>query len=616
MHMKNIHFSKTMLTDGFWHHYKCLNRDVTIPSVYRHFYSTGRFDAFRCDWKEGMPNKPHFYWDSDVAKWIEAVAYQLQEKKDPELERIVDETVELIIKNQEPSGYFNIYHMIIEPENKFRIRDHHELYCAGHLLEAAIAYDQATGKDAFLKAMIRYMDHIYQVFTVDQSAAFVTPGHEEIELALIKLYDHTGIQKYLELAAFFVEERGRNPEKDVEKELPHYKQTDVPVRAIQEAKGHAVRACYLYTAMAMLAKRKDDQQLLDVCRNVLNDILTRKMTVTGGIGANIQGEAFGKAYMLTNDRNYNETCAAISLTMFAGELQETAADTTYGDVIERVLYNGMLSGLSLSGDAFFYENALEIDLRDYDYSDLYFSANNIHEIHHRGLLSPRRLERAKVFECSCCPPNINRLLASLPRYSYTQDGNTIYCNQFMAGRTELNVDGNPAVLELKTDYPVSGKLSYTYHGAPAVLAVRIPDWCVEYTGGTQNGFAHFPVTDGQTITVELPMELHFVSADPRIRSCAGKFAVTRGPLVYCLEAVDNGTNLWDLELLDNGNYTVQMDEDFPAPVIWMDAHHRVHGVRLYNLRNAARESLRVRLIPYFCFANRGNSDMQVWTMVK
>ena len=614
--MKNIHFSKTMLTDGFWHHYKCLNRDVTIPSVYRHFCSTGRFDAFRCDWKEGMPNKPHFYWDSDVAKWIEAVAYQLQEKKDPELERIVDETVELIIKNQEPSGYFNIYHMIIEPENKFRIRDHHELYCAGHLLEAAIAYDQATGKDAFLKAMIRYMDHIYQVFTVDQSAAFVTPGHEEIELALIKLYDHTGIQKYLELAAFFIEERGKHPEKDVEKELPHYKQTDVPVRNIQEAKGHAVRACYLYTAMAMLAKRTDDKELLEVCRNILDDILTRKMTVTGGIGANIQGEAFGKAYMLTNDRNYNETCAAISLTMFAGELQETAADTTYGDVIERVLYNGMLSGLSLSGDAFFYENALEIDLRDYDYSDLYFSANNIHEIHQRGLLSPRRLERAKVFECSCCPPNINRLLASLPRYSYTQDGNTIYCNQFMAGRTELNVDGNPAVLELKTDYPVSGKLSYTYHGAPAVLAVRIPDWCVEYAGETKNGFAHFPVTDGQKVIVELPMKLHFVQADPRIRSCAGKFAVTRGPLVYCMESVDNGESLWDLELMDNDNYQVEECAEFPAPVIFMDARRRIPFTKLYPLKNAERESARVKLIPYFCFANRGISNMQVWTMVK
>ena len=614
--MKNIHYSQTKLTGGFWQHYAELNRNVTIPAVYDRFVETGRFDAFRCDWKEGMPNQPHFYWDSDVAKWIEGVAYILHYNRDPELEKIIDETVDLILCNQEPNGYFNIYHMIIEPESKFLYRDHHELYCAGHLLEAAIAYDQATGKDAFLKAMMRYMDHIYQVFLVDRSASFSTPGHEEIELALIKLYDHTGIQKYLDLAAFFIEERGRHPDKDAEEVLPIYTQTDVPVRNIQEANGHAVRACYLYTAMAMLAKRNKDKELMDVCEKILADILTKKMTVTGGIGANIQGEAFGKAFLLSNDRNYNETCAAISLAMFAAELQEVNADSKYADVIERIFYNGMLSGLSLSGDAFFYENALEIDLRDYDYSGLYFTANNTGEIHRRGLLSPRRLERSKVFSCSCCPPNINRILASLPRYSYTQDGNIIYCNQFMAGRTELTVDGSPALLELETDYPMNGKLTYTYHGAPAVLAVRIPDWCVEYTGKTANGFAHFPVADGDVVTIDLPMHLHFVQADPRIRSCAGKFAVTRGPLVYCLEAVDNGSGLWDLELLDNGRYSLQMEEPFPAPVIWMDAQRRIPGENIYTLRSSEREPQRVKLIPYFCFANRGKSDMQVWTMVR
>ena len=614
--MKNLHFSQTKLLGGFWHHYAELNRRVTIPAVYNRFSETGRFAAFRCDWQEGMPNKPHYFWDSDVAKWMEGVAYILHTGRDPELEKIMDDIIDLIIKNQEPSGYFNIYHMIIEPENKFRRRGHHELYCAGHLLEAAVAYDQATGKDAFLKAMIRYMDHIYQVFVVDQSAAFVTPGHEEIELALIKLYDHTGIRKYLELAEFFIEERGRNPEKDAEDVLPLYTQTDVPVRDIQEAKGHAVRACYLYTAMAMLANRNHDKQLLAVFRNVLDNILNKKMSITGGIGANIQGEAFGKPYMLSNDRNYNETCAAISLAMFAAELQEAEADSKYGDVIERIFYNGMLSGLSLSGDAFFYENAMEIDLRDYDYSDMYFSDRSAGEMHRRGLLADRRLERYKVFSCSCCPPNINRIFASLPRYSYTQDGTTIYCNQFMAGRTELTVGGKPAVLELVTDYPLNGKLTYAYRGEPAVLAIRIPEWCVEYEGETRNGFAHFPVTNGQTVTMELPMKLHFVQADPQVRSCAGKFAVTRGPLVYCLESVDNGPNLWDLELLDNNNHSIEECNEFPAPIILMDARRRVKSPSLYILRNPERETVRVKLIPYFCFANRGISDMQVWTMVK
>ena len=614
--MKNLHFSQTRIMDGFWYHYAKLNREVTIPAVYDQFCATGRFDAFRCDWKEGMPNKPHYFWDSDVAKWMESVAYLLHEGRDPQLEKILDETIDLIIKNQEPSGYFNIYHMIIEPDIKFQKRGHHELYCAGHLLEAAIAYDAATGKDAFLKAMMRYMDHIYQVFFVEKSAAFATPGHEEIELALIKLYDHTGIRKYLELAAFFIEERGRNPEKDSETTLPIYTQTEVPVRDITEAKGHAVRACYLYTAMAMLANRTKDEALLKVCKTILEDILTRKMAVTGGIGANIQGEAFGKPYVLSNDRNYNETCAAISLAMFIGELQEAEASSVYGDVIERVFFNGMLSGLSLSGDAFFYENALEIDLREYDYSHLYFSVMNTAETHRRGLLSQRRLERSKVFSCSCCPPNINRIFTSLSRYSYTQDGNTVYCNQFMAGRTELTVDGKPAVLELKTEYPHNGKLVYTYRGAPAVLAIRIPDWCVEYQGTTENGFAHFPVTDGETVVVDLPMEIHFVQADPRVRSCTGRFAVTRGPLVYCMEAVDNGNDLGDIELLDNGNNSVCTDPDFPAPVIYMDAQRRPKTTALYTLRSSEREAVKVKLIPYFCFANRGRSDMIVWTMVR
>ena len=614
--MRNLHFSQTKLHGGFWHHYVQLNRNVTIPAVYDQFCATGRFDAFRCDWKEGMPNKPHYFWDSDVAKWMEGVAYLLHEGRNPQLEKILDETIDLIIKNQEPSGYFNIYHMIIEPDIKFQKRGHHELYCAGHLLEAAIAYHEATGKDAFLNAMMRYMDHIYEIFLVEKSASFATPGHEEIELALIKLYDHTGIQKYLDLAEFFLEERGKHPDKDAEGVLPLHTQTDVAVRNIKEAKGHAVRACYLYTAMAMLANRKNDRELLKVCQNILEDILTKKMSITGGIGANIQGEAFGKPYMLSNDRNYNETCAAISLAMFARELQEADVNSKYADVIERIFYNGMLSGLSLTGDAFFYENALEIDLRDYDYSDLYFSPGNSAEIHRRGLLSPRRLERAKVFSCSCCPPNINRVLASIARYAYSQDGNVIYCNQFMAGRTELTVAGEPAILELKTQYPYDGKLVYTYHGAPAVLAVRIPDWCAEYQGMTDNGFAHFPVTDGETVIVDHPMEIHFVQADPRVRSCAGRFAVTRGPLVYCMEAVDNGNDLGDIELLDNGNNCVCAEPDFPAPVIYMDALRRHKATSLYTLRSSAREAVRVKLIPYFGFANRGRSDMIVWTMVR
>lgn len=613
--MKNLHFAQTRLTGGFWHHYAELNRNVTIPAVYDRFSETGRFAAFRCDWVDGMPNKPHYFWDSDVAKWMEGVAYLLLEQRDPELEAIMDETIEQIVKNQKPSGYFNIYYITIEPGIEFEKRGRHELYCAGHLIEAAVAYHEATGKDAFLNAMMRYADYIDQVFRVEQRANFVTPGHEEIELALIKLYDHTGIEKYLDLAEFFIEERGRHPEKDGEGISPHYNQSEAPVRQLAGAKGHAVRACYLYTAMAMLGRRRNDQTMLDACQNILNDIVETKLSISGGIGSSIHGEAFGKPYELDNNSNYNETCAAIALALFAGELQQTRVSSSYADLIERIYFNGMLPGLSLSGDAFFYENALEIDLRDYDYSDLDLKDTSTGSYHKRGLLAPRRLERSKVFSCSCCPPNVNRMLASLPRYMYTQDGNTIYCQQFMASRTELTVDGKPAVLELSTDYPNSGKLVYTYHGSPAVLAVRIPQWCVEYTGQTENGFAKFPVTDGQTVTLELPMPLHFVQADPRVRSCAGRFAVMRGPILYCMESIDNGADLRDVELISDGNWEACSSDTYHVPIIEIDAQRRPKMNSLYAIRSLERNRFRARLIPYFAFANRGRSDMLVWTTV-
>ena len=472
--MKNLHFANTELQGGFWKHYTDLNREVTVRSVYDRFAETGRFDALRCDWQPGQPGQPHIFWDSDVAKWLESAAYLTQTRQEPELEALVDEAVAQIVRNQKPSGYFNSYYITVEPGVEFQNRANHELYCAGHLIEAAVAYDQATGKDALLKAMMRYADYIYQVFVVEQRAAFVTPGHEEIELALLKLAVHTGVDKYRELAVFFLERRGRQEEAGAHGGLPlppEYDQSDRPIREHQEAKGHSVRAAYLYIAMAMLAKEAQDSALADTCRRLMDDILTKKLGITGGVGADSYGENYGRAYFLPNRTCYNETCASIALAMFANELQEMEVDRSYGDVIERVLYNGFLSGLSLSGKAFFYENALEIDLQDYDLSLLSKRENGTMQLPH-GTLHPRRLERLEVFSCSCCPPNITRLLASLPRFLYTQEENTIYCHQFMSARTELTVDGKPAVLEQQTSYPHDGRLTFTWHGAPATLMVR------------------------------------------------------------------------------------------------------------------------------------------------
>ena len=620
--MKQVHFSKTRIQSGFWGHYAELVRRVTVPTVYERFAETGRFAALQC--KKNIES--HIYWDSDVAKWIEAAAYLTETQRKPELEKRVDEAVANIVKNQLPNGYFNSCYITQMPEKIFAIRDNHELYCAGHLMEAAIAYDRATGKHDFLQAMCRYADYIYQVFYLEKSAGFFTPGHEEIELALLKLAEYTGVKKYRELAAYFIEERGRHPEEvcvspeDAAGSKGDYyrwmTQSVQPVREMTEAYGHAVRAGYLYTAMADLARQTEDAELLSVAKKLFWDIVNTKFAITGGVGAQIWGEAYGQGYRLNNRESYNETCAAISLAMLAGELQRQDVCSTYGDVIERILFNGMLSGMSLDGDAFFYENALEIDLQDYNISTRAFDPMTPGQYHERGLLHPRRLQRAKVFTCSCCPPNICRMLASITRYMYSVDNDTIYCHQFAASETELTVNGQPATLELATNYPTDGKLTYTYHGPDAKLTVRIPDWCVEYTGPTENGYALFPVHDGSVVTLALPMEIHFVEANPKASDMAGKCAITRGPIVYCMESVDNGENLWDIRLEETGAMAVTDACYVGVPVLKIPASRRSAAQTLYQRKSSEREHFTAKWIPYFAFANRGVCDMQIWTLTK
>ena len=620
--MKSVHFSKTQLNGGFLGHYEEIVRNVTIPAIYKQFAETGRFAALQCNEEV----KSHIYWDSDVAKWIEAVAYLTETCREVELEKLVDEAVENIVRNQLPNGYFNSCYITQMPDQIFMIRDNHELYCAGHLMEAAIAYDHATGKHDFLQAMVRYADHIYQVFYVEKTAGFYTPGHEEIELALLKLAEYTGNEKYRELAAYFVEERGKHPEEVCENkedslgESGNYfrwlTQSVQPVREMTEAYGHAVRAGYLYTAMADLARQTKDQELFAVTKKLFDDIVNTKLSITGGVGAQIWGEAFGQSYRLNNRENYNETCAAIALAMLAGELQRQEVNSTYADVIERVLYNGMLSGMSLKGDAFFYENALEIDRRDYDHSTRAFVNLDPGQCHERGLLHNRRLQRAKVFNCSCCPPNISRILASVTRYMYTVDEDIIYCNQFAPSKTELTVKGESAALQLATNYPADGKLTYSYCGPAATLAIRIPDWCVEYSGSTENGYAMFQVHDGSTVELALPMEVHFVEANPNVSELAGKCAVTRGPIVYCMESIDNGDKLWDICLAEHGEKQVIQSGEYGVPTLEIAAYRRPETARLYQIKSHCRKDFTAKLIPYFAFANRGVCDMQIWTQVE
>ena len=382
-------------------------------------------------------------------------------------------------------------------------------------------------------------------------------------------------------------------------DLYEWNQSNVPVREIKEAIGHGVRSNYLYTAMATLARIDNDSELRSACDRVFEDISSHKMSITGGVGADHDLEKFSYNYDIPNSDTYNETCAAVAHAMFAGAMQEIDADSRYGDRIERICYNGFLSGVSLSGDRFFYTNPLELDLKKYK----------------RSTYQPI-CERQKLFNTSCCPPNVLRTIASISKYAYTIDRNIVYCNQFMDSETTLTINGKNATITQITDYPLSGKITFKYSGSPITFYVRIPDRCIEFNGKTENGYAKFNLSNGDAFTLELPMEIHFIEANPYVQDDSGRYAVMRGPIVYCLEGIDNGENLRDITLLENSKAKVVCEGGIPAPVIYIDAERREKSHSLYKIKDNKRISFTARLIPYFSFANSEPCDMIVWVQVK
>ena len=606
--MKSIGFDKIAL-DGFWKERFEINKNSTIPMVYNRFCDTGRFDAFRCDWKEGMENKPHFFWDSDVAKWIEGAAYTIKICPDANLEKIIDETVDLIEKNQWDDGYFNIYFTVIEPEGRFKNRDCHELYCAGHLMEAAVAYYEATGKDKFLKIMCRYADLIEKVFVKEKSAAFSTPGHEEIELALIKLYNCTGEVRYLELSRHFLESRGRceNDTNCRDWCEDDYDQSQSPIRELPAPIGHSVRACYLYCGMADLARETNDKSLFDACERLFDRISQKRMYITGGIGSAYHGEKFTEDYDLPNDLAYCETCASIALAMFAKRMSLIKPDRKYDDVAERAIYNCILSGVSLDGNSFFYVNPLEINRNRFRLNTTYRKANE-HLLTHR----------IEVFTCSCCPPNVVRFFASIGDYGYTADENTIYVHQFISGKADIE----GVKINLVTKYPHEGTMNFAVkNGKGKTLAVRIPGWCDDFKFGgidyelKENGYAYIDITDDDIeFSLELAMEPTLVSANPETDADLGKAALCVGPLVYCAESIDNGNlplNMYSFALpLETKKY---FNKDKGYYEISAKAFLEKESDMLYKKLDAeSKKEVSLKLIPYYAFANREESDMLIW----
>ncbi|MCQ2485319.1 MAG: glycoside hydrolase family 127 protein [Clostridia bacterium] len=606
--INSVPFSKVIIGDGFWKDRQKLNHDVTIHAVRDRFTDTGRFEAFKFNWEEGKPNKPHFFWDSDVAKWLESVAYIIEKEPDALLESQVDEVVDLIEKNQGEDGYFNIYFTVCEPDKRFSNRDWHELYCAGHLTEAAVAYYNATGKDKFLKCMCKYIDYIEKVFKIDNSAAFKTPGHEEIELALVKLYHCTGEKRYLELSKYFIDKRG------CQKEIPDdfwandiYYQSHKPCREQLTAEGHSVRACYLYSGMADIAREYNDAELLNACEHIFDDIYNHKMFVTAGIGQSHHGEAFTVPYDLQNDMAYTETCASIALVYFAARLQQLKLDSRYGDVIERAIYNGILSGVSIDGKSFFYENPLEILLSEHGRNVSVRNRDDRHPI----------TQRLEVFGCSCCPPNITRFIASIGDYIYGVDEKTVYVHQFITSNAEF--DG--IRLMQKSGYPYDGNIvikAEKLNGKK--LAVRIPayskdNFSISADYEIKNGYAFIGAADGEEIKISLDVSPKKVYANPLVDRDSGKCAILAGPIVYCAEGCDNGSHLRMFRIPEKLEYKFEKNEKLGTVDVILNAEKAERTETLYSF-DKKYVPADIRLIPYFAFANRGESDMAVWLISK
>ena len=598
--MERIDFKNTEITGGFWKKKQDMARKTTVYAVYDRFVETGRFDAFRFDWKEGEPNRPHYFWDSDVAKWIEGASYILAKHRDAKLERIIDKTVALIEKNQGDDGYFNIYFTVIEPAARFSDRSKHELYCAGHLIEAAVAYFEATGKRRFLDAMIRYADYIYERFYVRRDTPFSTPGHEEIELALVKLFKCTGDGKYLTLSKFFIDERGKEGEPN--------NQSHLPVREQAEAVGHAVRAGYLYSGMADVAKLTGDKELARACEKIFDDIANRKMYITGGVGSTSSGEAFTVPYDLPNLVAYSESCAAIALAFFASRMLDLDIDSKYSDVIERVIYNGFLSSTSLDGKSFFYVNPLEIIP--------YLPSRENGTGYGKSMRFPD-MQRKEVFSCSCCPPNILRFIPSIANFLYSDDGKTLYVHQYMQSKTTFSRGKKTLTVSQATRYPENGRVKIKVAGGDTRVAVRVPFWC-EKKFDTVKGYAYYDLKDGETLALDFGMPTRFIEAKTDVVLDCGKYAVMRGPVVYCMEGVDNEGHLRDIRVDGRAAFRAGRNDTLGVPTLKIKAWRREtdDGAPLYSVMQRKLLPCEATFIPYYAFANRGESEMLVWVNVR
>jgi uncharacterized protein len=632
-----VPFTRVTVSDDFWLPRIETNRTVTIPFIMKKNEETGRVDNFAI--AGGLMKgqyKGERYNDTDVYKVIEGAAYSLQVHPDPELDKYLDGLVAKIAAAQEPDGYLFTARTTdpahpqpgIGPERWVEETVSHELYNAGHLYEAAVAHFQATGKRTLLDVALKNADLVASVFGPDKRHGF--PGHQEIELALVKLYRVTGDEKYLNLAKYFLDQRGHDVKltqyppgnrfsiyNDAEQIQAHkliFEQS--------EAVGHAVRAAYMFTGMADVAALTGDAKYLAAIEKLWDNVINRKMYLTGGIGARHDRERFGADYELPNLTAYAETCASIGMAFWNHRMFLLTGDAKYLDVMERVIYNGVISGVSLDGDAFFYANPLE--------SDGKFRFNQ------------GRLGRAPYFGTACCPGNIGRFLPSFPGYIYAVKDDSVYVNLFVGSSAKIDLRGNPVLIKQETRYPWDGAVKISLEPGRAgefSVFVRMPGWAqnkpvpgdlyrqaqtcdqkieLEVNGrpvdiNRDKGFARLRRAwkKGDTITIVFPMDPRRIAAHEALKDAAGKIAVERGPLVYCAEGLDNGGRVLNLQLPDTAALIPEWRPDLLKGVVI------IKGKALASAKNAdgsagSRKEQDFLAIPYFAWSHRGTGEMAVW----
>jgi len=609
-----VDFTAVRLEDQFWKPRLDVLRHKTLPHVFEWCERTNRIRNFEVAAGQVAGQHEGYYFnDSDVYKAVEGAAYVLALYPDAEWQKRIERLIATLAAAQQPDGYLNTYFQVAKPGERWTDDRFHELYCAGHLMEAGLAFFQTTGQRTLLDVAARYADHIASVF--GPSARLEAPEHPEVELALIKLWRQTHAPRYLDLAKFFVEQRGQARGRPAWGE---YAQDHRPVRAQTEVVGHAVRAMYLYSALTDLAAITGDPEYVTVLDQLWQDLVSRKMYITGGIGVSEQNEGFTAGYDLPNEKSYAETCASIGLAVWSTRMNRLHRDARYADVFERVVYNGALSGVALAGDQFLYANPLASRGAD--------AAK-----HGSGAEGESASHRKPWFKCACCPPNVLRFFPTIGGYVYAVENDALYVNLYVASRAEVALQSTKVTLTQKTAYPWEGRVELRVDPEPSgalSLLLRIPGWCdgarlslngealrdVERTKGYARISRSWKA--GDVVALELPMPVVRVECDPRVRDNVGRVALQRGPLVYCLEQADNPGGVLNLAVPSDAALVAEQRPDLLGGVtVIRGSAWRLNaaawGHQLYRPAPMPQRA-EFTAIPYYAWDNRAPGEMTVW----